>query len=223
MPKILLVEDDLELSGKICEWLEFEHYSVEQCPNGADARELLKDYAYDVIIIDWGLPDKNGVEVITEYRAAGGATPILMLTGKSSISEKETGLDSGADDYLTKPFHIKELSARLKALLRRPGVMVPETVKAGLIELETRTYKVRVAGKAVQLLPKELALLDFMIRRPNQVFGSKELLKQVWESDSAASEDTIRTYMKTLRRKITADGAECPIKTVHGLGYKLEA
>ncbi|HEY9755780.1 MAG TPA: response regulator transcription factor [Oculatellaceae cyanobacterium] len=223
MPKVLIVEDDLELSSKIREWLEFERYSVEECPNGADAAELLKTYGYDVIVCDWNLPDKTGVDIISEFRSHGGGTPILMLTGKGTVTDKETGLDAGADDYLTKPFHIKELAARLKALLRRPAVMAPETIKVGEIELETRTYKVTVAGKSIQLLPKELALLDFLIRRPNQVFGSKELLKQVWESDTVASEDTIRTYMKTLRRKVTPEGAECPIKTVHGLGYKLEA
>jgi two-component system OmpR family response regulator len=223
MPKVLIVEDDLELSSKIREWLEFERYAVEECPNGADASELLKTYGYDVIVCDWNLPDKTGVEIISDFRSHGGGTPILMLTGKGTVTDKETGLDAGADDYLTKPFHIKELAARLKALLRRPAVMAPETIKVGAIELETRTYKVTVAGSQIQLLPKELALLDFLIRRPNQVFGSKELLKQVWESDTAASEDTIRTYMKTLRRKVTPEGTDCPIKTVHGLGYKIEA
>jgi DNA-binding response OmpR family regulator len=222
MAKILMIEDDVELANKVRDWLVFEKFTVDLAHNGADATHFLAAYQYDVVILDWQLPDTSGLEICQAFRSKGGITPILFLTGKDSIENKELGLDSGADDYVTKPFHVKELGARLRALIRRTPGLQPQTISCANLSLETGTFKVKNEGKEVQLLPKEYALLDYLMRRPNQVFSSKALLNSVWDSDSEASDDTIRTYIKTLRKKVTASSGECPIKTIHGLGYKIE-
>jgi len=222
MPRILLVEDDQELSEKIASALRFQHFQVEVMGNGEDALELLKRFIFDLIILDWNLPEKTGIEICQSFRSRGGNTPILFLTGRGSVLDKETGFMVGGDDYLTKPFHIRELSARIRALLRRPHATERQSLKAGRLALEIETYRVFVDGQAIKLLPKEFALLEFFMKHRNEPFSSKALLEKVWESDTDASEDTIRTYIKTLRRKITPQGEECPLKTIAGYGYQLE-
>jgi len=222
MPRILLVEDDQELAEKIAAALKFQHYMVEVMGNGEDALQLLKRFIFDLIILDWNLPEKTGIEICQSFRSRGGNTPILFLTGRGSVLDKETGFMVGGDDYLTKPFHIRELSARIRALLRRPHATERQSLTAGRLALEIETYRVFIDGQPVKLLPKEFALLEFFMKHPNEPFSSKALLEKVWESDTDASEDTIRTYIKTLRRKITLKDEDCPLKTIAGYGYKLE-
>jgi len=223
MPKILLVEDEPDFSILIGEWLRAEHHVVELVENGEEATDRLKFYKYDVVILDWMLPGISGLEVCKRYRATGGTTPILLLTAKKHVDEKEQGLDAGADDYLTKPFEMKELSARIRALLRRPSVMTGSILQVGNLSLEPTTFKVTRNGEEVSLLPKEFALLEFMMRHPNQVFSAEALLDRVWSSDSDASPETIRTYIKRLRKKIDLQGQQSILSTVHGVGYKLES
>ncbi len=129
MAKILLVEDDNDMCEQIESWLQHEQHAVEVVKEGPEAADRLKFYKYDVVILDWQLPGMNGVEVLKKFRDQGGVTPVLMLTGKDKIEDKEQGLDSGADDYLTKPFHFKELSARLRAMLRRPAITTGNVLK----------------------------------------------------------------------------------------------
>jgi len=183
---------------------------------------MLKFYQYDVVILDWQLPGMTGIEVIREYRSFGGKTPVLMLTGKSAIPEKEEGFDSGVDDYLTKPFHMKELSARLRALLRRPDTLVSEALQIGALKMDRRTHVVLLDGKEVDLKPTEYALLEFLMRHPGQVFAPEALLDRVWSSQSDASVDALTTCIKRLRKKISSEGQESIIKTIYGVGYKLE-
>jgi len=218
MAKILVVEDDLELSGVIGDWLAAENHSVDIVHNGQEARDRLKHYNYDMAILDWQLPVITGVELCKGYRASGGTMPILMLTGLRAVENRIEGLDAGADDYLMKPFELSELSARMRALLRRPAQYGGKTLKARNITLETDTYRVMVGDKDITLLPKEFALLEFLMRHPNQVFSSEALIDRVWPSDSEASPDTVRTYVNRLRKKVDAD----VIRTIHGIGYKLE-
>jgi len=147
----------------------------------------------------------------------------LMLTGKGTINDKEQGLDAGADDYLTKPFHLKELSARIRALLRRPVTFTGTTLKVGSLEIDPSSHRLTIEGREVNLLPKEYAILEFLMRHPNEVFSPDALLNRVWNSESEASTDTVYTYIKTLRKKVSPEAPSSIIKTVHGVGYKLES
>lgn len=221
MAKILLVEDDRDLAGMVFDWLKFEHHLVEMVHDGQEGLELVQSYDYDIIVLDWELPNVSGVDILRQYRSGGGMTPILMLTGKGAVHEKEAGLDSGADDYLTKPFHMKELSARVRSLLRRPPQVTGNVLTAGLLSLEPSTYRVTKNGADLQLLPKEFALLEFLMRHPNQVFSAEALLDRVWKSESDVSPETVRTCLKRLRKKIDVEGEASIIQTLHGVGYKL--
>ncbi|HEY9684966.1 MAG TPA: response regulator transcription factor [Oculatellaceae cyanobacterium] len=221
MAKILIVEDDVKFAQKVREFLQHEQHVVDMAHNGDDGWQFLQSYQYDVVLLDWNLPGMAGVDLCKKHRATGGTTPILMLTGKDSIDDKENGLDAGADDYLTKPFHARELTARVRALTRRPAAMYTEKITLGNLTLDSSSCRVTKDGKELQLQLKEFTLLEFMMKYPNKVFSAKVLLERLWDADKEASEDTIRTYMKTLRRKISTDDY-CPIKTIHGVGYKLE-
>jgi DNA-binding response OmpR family regulator len=223
MSKIIVIEDDTDLSTMICDRLTFEHHSVECIHDGLEGLERLKSFKYDAIVLDWQLPNLSGVEICKSFRQYGGNTPVIMLTGKDSIADKEFGLDSGADDYLTKPFHIKELSARIRALLRRANQMTDNVLKIDDLILDPSTYEVTKNNQKIQLLPKEFALLEFLMRHPNQVFSAEALLDRVWDSGTDTSEEAIRTCLKRLRKKIDDESKNSKIKTVHGVGYKLEA
>lgn len=223
MAKILVVEDEPDFSELVGEWLKSQHHVVEIVGSGEDALDRLRFYKYDIVVLDWMLPGVSGLDVCKEFRSHGGTTPILLLTAKRHVDEKEQGLDAGADDYLTKPFEMKELSARIRALLRRPQAFAGAVLQVGDLVLEPNTYKVTRNGEDLTLLPKEFALLEFLMRHPNQVFSAEALLDRVWSSDSEASPETIRTYIKRLRKKIDVDGQPSVLSTVHGVGYKLEA
>lgn len=222
MAKVLVIEDEPDFSELIGSWLKNEHYTVEVVGNGEDGLDRLKFYKYDVIILDWVLPGVSGVEVCRTFRNSGGVTPILMLTSKKHVDEKEAGLDAGADDYLTKPFELKELSARVRALLRRPNAFSGSVLKVGNLVLEPNSFRVTREGEEISLLPKEFALLEFLMRHPNQVFSAEAILDRVWASESEASPETIRTYIKRLRKKLDTEGKPSMLATVHGVGYKLE-
>lgn len=221
MAKILIVEDDANLADTVAQYLTGEHHLVEVTHGGDDAQHLMRISTFEVVILDLGLPDKNGLEVLKEYRGAGGTARVLILTGKGKIDEKEQGFDAGADDYLTKPFHVKELAARVRALLRRPAEMQQDVLQVAGLELNTKNYKVTNQGNELQLTPREFSLLEFLMRYPNQVFNAETLLARVWQSDSEASPDTIKVYINRLRTKLGGD-SPASIKTVFGVGYKLE-
>jgi len=222
MAKILFVEDDIEFSGVVKGWLTNEHHAVEVVHNGTEAQDLLQVYEYDLLIFDWQLPGLSGVEICKNFRSHGGMTPILMLTGMSAVSEKETGLDAGADDYLTKPFHMKELSARVRALLRRASRGTSNTLTISDLVLDPGNHRVTRDGQEIQLQKREFALLEFLMRNPNRVFSSEALLERVWATESDVTQDAIRVYIMRLRKKVD-EGAKTPlIQTVHGVGYKLQ-
>jgi DNA-binding response OmpR family regulator len=221
MAKILVVEDDESLSRMVSEWLTGEHHSVECSFDGADALEKLQFYEFDLIILDLNLPSMGGIKILREFRASGKTTPVLILTGQDKIEDKEVGLDSGADDYLTKPFHMKELSARVRAVLRRPSSYSGDKLSSRGLELDPGTHTVKVNGNDISLLPKEFQLLEFLMRHPDQVFSADALLNRVWSSASDSSIDALTTCVKRLRKKIDVDGSPSFIKTVHGVGYKL--
>jgi DNA-binding response OmpR family regulator len=223
MAKLLLIEDDKPLTKLMFDWLNLEHHSLESVTDGKEGLERLQFYKYDLVIVDWQLPGMEGPEIVKAFRNAGGTTPILMLTGKSTIGDKETGFDSGADDYLTKPFHMKELSARIRALLRRPQALVGNILTNGSLALDPVNHVLKRNGIEIKLLPKEFSLLEFFMRHPNQVFNADALLNRVWSSESDATIDALTSCIKRLRKKVDIEGEASCVRTVHGVGYKMDA
>jgi two-component system, OmpR family, copper resistance phosphate regulon response regulator CusR len=223
MSKILLVEDESDLANQIRDWLIREHHMVEMADNGETAYHQLRVSKYDLVILDLQLPGMSGLEICKKYRASGGRSPVLMLTAHSLVDDREAGLDAGADDYLCKPFHLKELSARIRALIRRSsGTQAANTLRLRDIVLDPASRRVSKNSIEVKLEPKEFALLEFFMRNRNVVFSADALLDRVWESDTSVSPDSIRTYIKALRKKLDTGSEASIITTVHGLGYRLE-
>lgn len=221
MLKIFICEDNEELAADLQSMLSKDGHQVEHADCGADARELLQSREYDLLILDWELPDASGIDICKEFRARGGSTPILMLTGKGKTSDKEVGLDSGADDYLTKPFSAQELKARLRALTRRAErPYTGNVLTCEDISLDPSRFYATRGDTTLSLVPKEFALLEFFMRNPNQVFNPESLISHVWTADEDVSPDTLRTYIMNLRKKIDKSGQESLIETVHGLGYR---
>lgn len=225
VPKILLVEDDKDLALLVSEWLRSENYSLDIAHDGKEGYEFLRQGHYDVVILDWDLPRMTGVEICQKYRSAKGVAPILMLTGKSQIAEKEEGLDAGADDYLAKPFHMRELSARLRALSRRPTTVVSNTMIVGNLELDVVKHRLSKNGEDVHLLPKDFALLEFLMRHPDEIFSSEAILQRVWNLDTETTSDAVRTSVKRLRKKLDDgdDEDNSIIENVRRIGYRLRA
>ena len=217
MAKILVVEDTPDMLELIKRILESEHHSVETAKDGDDGWFQLSTYEYDLAILDWQLPGKQGIEIVKSYRSMGGMAPVLMLTGLSASSYKEQGLDGGADDYLTKPFSAGELCARVRALLRRATRSADNILRASGIELDPDNYCVTKNGARMELQPKEFQLLQFFMRNPNKVFDQEAVLNRVWASDSESTVEALRSTLRRLRLKI--DPEKEIIKTVHGVGY----
>ncbi|MBX9688283.1 MAG: response regulator transcription factor [Candidatus Obscuribacterales bacterium] len=223
MSKILLVEDDLETSSSIKSLLERELHSVEHSADGQSGWEMLLHYQYDLLILDWQLPQLSGTEICERFRKRGGTIPILMLTGRNEVSDRLHGFDAGADDYLAKPFDPRELLARIKSLLRRPAILCGDELRAGELVLNIQARKLSKNGVEIPLAKKEFALLELFMRHPNQVFSTSALLDRVWESESDATSDSLRTFIKKLRKKIDDEGKESLIRNLPGVGYRLDA
>lgn len=217
MAKILIVEDTPDMLELLKKTLEGEHHTVETANTGDEGWFYLSSFDYDLAILDWQLPGKNGIDIVREYRNKGGMAPVLMLTGMSSNSNKEQGLDGGADDYLTKPFNVGELCARVRALLRRAARSTDNILRASGIELDPDKYSVTKNGEPIDLQPKEFQLLQFFMRNPNKVFDQEAVLNRVWASDSDSTVHALRSTLRRLRGKIDPDGDI--LKTVHGVGY----
>lgn len=222
MAKILIVEDEVALVDLMRDSLAAQGFLLDHVDDGDKAIAQLKYNQYDLIILDWSLPGSDGLTILKSYRDNGGQSPVLMLTGKRKLEDKETGLESGADDYLTKPFHVRELIARIKALLRRRVVSPAGSLTAGGIELDCTARRVFRDGKELLLLPREFALLEFLMKHPSEVFSAEALIQRVWPTDSEATPAAIRIYVTRLRKKIDSDESSSIITTVHGVGYRLD-
>lgn len=224
MPKILVIEDDEMMAAAIEDSLTMQNHTVETLMSGEEGLDRLRFYEYDLIICDWGLPGEvSGIDICKTFRSRGGKTPVLMLTGKSSIDEKECGLDAGADDYLTKPFHIKELTARVRALLRRAGAGAgSDIIKVGDLEFDEKAFRCTKGGVELPFTKKEMQVLHFLIRNPNRLFTPEALIERIWSADSEVNPDLIRTYIKKLRAKIDTEGQPSRIVTVPGMGYRFD-
>lgn len=225
LAKILLAEDHADLAATVVAGLEAERHVVDTAYDGEQAASLLKTEAYDVLVIDWDLPLKSGIALIRDFRAAGGTAPIIMLTGKSSIASKEEGMDSGADDYLTKPFDQRELNVRVRALLRRSTGTTPASneLRAGALTLDPVRYSLRRNGTDIRLAPRDFALLEFFMRNPGQVFSVETILNRVWSYDSDASPEGLRAAIRRIRRAVdvTDDPNQSIIENVARVGYRL--
>ncbi len=221
MAKILIVEDDEQLADLIVQCLNRENHLVEHVNNGADALSQVKLYIFDLIILDWNLPEVTGLGILKEFRSRGGITPVLFLTGRRDLSDKLEGLDAGADDYLTKPFDSRELTSRIRALLRRPQVLVGDVLEVGMLRLDPKDFKVTLGDEDIKLVPKEFALLEFLMRHPGELFGVDKLLDSVWPCQSDSTREALTTCIKRLRKKLDGDSDTSMIRNVHGVGYGL--
>ncbi|HEY9717567.1 MAG TPA: response regulator transcription factor [Trichormus sp.] len=221
MAKILLIEDDKKLAEAIETWLSSEHHAVEIVHDGPNGYEHLRSSEYDLAIIDWNLPGMSGPDICSQYRSKSGMTPIIILTGRDAITDKVTGFDSGADDYLTKPFHMQELSSRIAAMLRRGRNIAEKILRAGDVELDPIGHRVTKRGAEVDLLPKEFALLEFLMRHRGQYYSTDALLRHVWASDSDSTADALRTCVMRLRKRIDSDDAPSLIETKLKMGYRV--
>jgi len=224
MAKILIVDDDANLADTLFHWLEFQGHKVETVHDGEEGLFRIKESAFDLIVLDWELPGQiHGVDICRAMRDRKICTPVMMLTSHASVERKETGLDAGADDYLTKPFHLKEFAARMRALLRRPPLQLDPVLDTGKIVLDPNGRTVQVDGQQLSLTPREFSLLELLMRHPNVVFSDSAILERVWPSDTESTIDVVRTHVKTLRRKLNSeDPRRSPIKNVYGGGYKFE-
>ena len=224
MAKILIVEDDEILSSAVRELLEAEHHMIDTTLSGEEALAMIDAFSYELFIFDWELPGEvSGLDLCRKLRGTRTSTPIIMLTGKTQIVEKETGLDSGADDYITKPFHPRELSARVRSVLRRPAVMLEKTLRVRGIELDTASQKVTKNGESVPLKPNEFVLLEFLMRHTDQVFSTNTLIQRCRASDADTSIDAMYTCIRRLRRKLDSKGEPSIITTVHASGYRMDS
>ncbi|HEY9677612.1 MAG TPA: response regulator transcription factor [Drouetiella sp.] len=217
-----MIEDDVELAQVVADALELEGHSVEHVTDGADGFDRIVHYHFDLAVVDRALPTMDGLEICRQYRAKNGAVPILFLTGKDAVVDKTAGLDAGADDYLTKPFAMPELSSRVRALLRRPGSLTAASISAGDLTLTLATGKLEREGTEIPLLAKELQLLSFFMRNPNRYYTSSDLLEKLWKSDSESTEEAVKQTVSRLRKKIDEPGKDSRITTTRNLGYKFE-
>lgn len=220
--RILLVEDEKKIASFIKRGLKEEHYVVDIAPNGEEALFLTEVNLYDLIILDIMLPGKDGISICQELRNKGIDVPILMLTAKDKIGERVLGLDSGADDYLTKPFSFDEFLARIRALLRRKRRDTATTFKLADLELNQLTHKVKRQGKDIPLTNKEYALLEYLMLHANQVVTRTMLAEHVWHENFDTFTNVIDVYVNYLRNKIDRGSNQQLIHTVRGRGYILK-
>jgi two-component system copper resistance phosphate regulon response regulator CusR len=221
--RILLVEDEARVAGFLAKGLREQSYAVDIAANGESALYQAAINHYDLVILDVMLPLKNGYAVCRELRDAGFGAPILMLTARDSVDDRVAGLDSGADDYLVKPFDFKELLARLRALARRSGKPRPESLTVADLAVNTASHAVTRAGRAINLTAKEYALLEFLVLNQGRVVGREAIAQHVWEESFDAFTNVIDVYIKRLRAKLDRPGAPRLIHTRRGEGYILTA
>lgn len=224
MAKILVIDDDIALSTHVRDWLvSVNQHTVEVAHSAEDGYQLLTQFAYDLLILDWQLPGMSGLELCGKIRANQIPLVILFLTGQDETKHLEAGLDAGADDYLKKPFELRELSARIKALLRRSVNMTPLSFSSSALTLEPDKRILKIGSEEIKLTKLESAFLDFLMRHPDATFGASEILKNVYPSEKASSEEAVRAMVKGLRTKLAQsenqDVAANLVKTTPGLGY----
>lgn len=221
--KLLLVEDEKRMADALCEILRLEKYEVDHCDNGTDGLLAIESNIYDIIILDVMLPGMNGYEVVKRARKSGITTPVLMLTAKSQLDDKVMGLDSGADDYLAKPFMTKELLARLRALGRRVQGNTDNIISFGDIALDTGAFTLTCVtnSQSVRLSEKEYRILEYLIINSGRILTREQLAVKIWGFESDAEYNSVEVYMSFTRKKLSFVEAKTEIKAIRGIGYKL--
>jgi len=222
MAKVIVIEDEKQISEAIVALLKTDRHTVDVSFDGLEGWERLQLSEYDLVILDWGLGGLDGFEILTRFRKSGAKTPVLFLTGRNSTGEKIQGLEAGADDYLSKPFDLRELQARIRALLRRPANLNNAVCHMHDLELNTTEHTCFRNGEEIKLMPKEFALLELFARNPNKVYTPEQLMERLWNGEQDTSIDAVRQVIKRLRNKIDLPTQSSYIGTVHGVGYKFE-
>ncbi|MGH2594641.1 MAG: response regulator transcription factor [Actinomycetota bacterium] len=219
--RILVVEDEMKMARAIRRGLEQEAYAVDVCGDGDDALRRGLDNEYDAIVLDVMLPGRDGFSVCREMRAHGRWAPILMLTARDGVDDRIRGLDAGADDYLVKPFAFGELLARIRAMVRRGTPERPATLQVDDVMLDPATHTVRRADEVIDITPKEFALLEFLMRHPDEVLSRTRILEHVWDMNYDGFSNVVDVYVGYLRRKLEVPFDRPFIRTVRGVGYQV--
>jgi two-component system, OmpR family, response regulator len=219
--RVLIIEDDRKAARLLAKGLREERFVVDLAHTGKEGDEMASVNAYDVIVLDWLLPDRDGIVVCRELRARGVATPILMLTARDSVTDRVEGLNTGADDYLVKPYDFSELLARLHALLRRSELIRPVVLSVADLTLDPLSHRVSRAGVAISLTPREYAILEVLMRHPGEVVTRAQLAERVWETEPDEFQNLVEVHLSHLRAKIDRGGAPPLIHTLRGSGYFL--
>lgn len=219
---VLVVEDERNLADAIVKILEDEGYNAEATYDGKAGLTCAKSGLYNAIVLDVMLPGMSGYDVVNKMRHAGVSTPVLMLTARTSTEDKVRGLDSGADDYMTKPFEAPELLARLRALTRRRGDVLIDEIKFADIKLDLNTHDLSCGEKSVHLSGKEFEVLSILMGSSSRVVSKQDLLTRVWGTDGEASENSVEAYVSFIRKKLSHIGSKVQVTTLRMLGYRLE-
>ncbi len=221
--RVLVIEDEHRIAASIKKGLELETYAVDTAYDGVEGYDLAMSEEYDAIVLDLMIPGLDGISVCKQLRQNGNHVPIIMLTAKGQTQDKVLGLNSGADDYLTKPFAFEELIARIRALIRRPKQTATNILTIGTLSLNTTTFEVKRSGTTIQVSSKEFSLLEYLIRHANTVLTKTQIISHVWDYDADILPNTVEVYIKNLRSKIDAPfPKEKPLlQTVRGFGYKI--
>lgn len=220
--RLLLAEDEQDLSKALCAILKHNNYSVDAVFNGQDALDYGLSQNYDGIILDIMMPKKNGIDVLTELRKNGVDTPVIILTAKSELEDKINGLDAGADDYLTKPFAMGELLARLRALTRRKADYTPNLLKLGNLTLNKESFELSAGEESIRLGNKEFQMMDMLMSNPGRLISTEQFMEKIWGYETEAEINVVWVYISYLRKKLANLKADLEIKAVRGLGYTLE-
>lgn len=220
--RLLLAEDEKELSKALCAVLKHNNYSVDAVYNGQDALDYGLCENYDGIILDIMMPKMNGLDVLKKLRENGVATPVLILTAKSELDDKITGLDAGADDYLTKPFAMGELLARIRALTRRKSEFSPNLLTFSNLSLNRETFELCVEEESIRLGNKEFQMIEMLLSNPGRLISTEQFMERIWGYETEAEINVVWVYISYLRKKLTALKATVEIKAVRGVGYTLE-
>ena len=220
--KILFAEDDRDLSTAVKTLLERTGYLVDTVYDGAEALEYAEAESYDGIILDWMMPEKDGVEALREMRAKGIMTPCLLLTARDAIEDRVTGLDAGADDYLPKPFNGRELLARVRAMLRRRDTYVPDVIVWEDLQLDKDSCELRCGARSIRLTGKMYQMMELLMENPKHLFSAQQLMDRIWGWDSDAEINVVWVNISQLRKKLSELGSETEIRVYRGTGYALE-